>query len=230
VRKPQLPADDAVTALARRLDDVDTRLLQLDALTRDVAAVGRGLADLTAQVRALTEATNRGIVTAPNRKPLPAGSDDTTAASGGDDGATEGMVQPNWLTVTDPDLAAAWLAAAMTFAAEVLARFPDGSVPDCWPLHEAAVVEMVALQSQYATAYEAEHPGPVSELLGRWLPGAVRRLTKATAECERRSGHVEGRHVYQVPHLDAGRVAVWWVESRGTDPTASVAFAMTAVT
>ena len=226
MRKPQLPADGAVTALARRLDDVDTRLLQLDVLTRDVAAIGRGLADLTAQVRALTEATNRGIVTAPNRNPFPGGDGDAEALLS-DDGAGEEGTQPNWLTVTDPDLAGQWLADAMTFAEEVLARFPDTRLPACWPLHAIAVVEMVALRAQYATAYEAAHPGPVSELLGRWLPGTVRRLRKATGECERRAGHVEGRHVYQVPALDPGRVALWWVESRGSDPTASVAFAMT---
>lgn len=210
-----------MTALARRLDGVDTRLLHLDALTRDVAAIGRGMADLTAQVRALTEATTRGIITASTRTGHESGPDATSDAEEGQEG------QPDWLTVPDPESAAVWLTDALVFVDDVLARFPDGTLPACWPLHEVAVVEVVALHRQWVDAHASPDPGAVSDLLGRWLPGAVRRLGKLTGECGLQRAHQENGHSYRVPALDPGRVALWWVESRGTDPTASVAFAMT---
>ena len=218
-----------VDGLGRRLDVVDThlvrvdaRLVQVDQVAADVAALGRGLAELTAQVRALNE--SRPTVT--GAAPAGAGGDDPDADP--DDGSEpdEG-VQRDWLTVTDPDLAGQWLADAAEFASGVLPRFPGTALPGCWPLHPAAVVEMIALNAQWVDAYHAEAPAAVSELLARWLPGAVRRLKAATSSCANRDGHVEGKRVHQVGDLDPYRVALWWIDSRDTgSPTAAEAFCL----
>ena len=226
IRKHDTEPETPDPSLRRRLDGVDERLAILDGLAGDVTALGHGLAELTNRVTALGEATTRSIITAPTQHGAEPGAADTTD-HGGEDGQ-EG--QPDWLTVTDPDLATAWLTDAVVFADDILARFPHGKQPPCWPVHEIAVVEVIALQRQWVDAYTSADPGAVSDLLGRWLPGAVHRLRQITGECGLQRAHQENGHSYRVPALDAGRVALWWVESRGTDPTATVAFAMTRVT
>jgi hypothetical protein len=219
-----------VDGLGRRLDVVDThlvrvdaRLAQVDHVAADVAALGRGLAELTAQVRALNESRHTN-----GANPVPAASPDSDPHDGATPDGPDGAAQPDWFTVTDPDLAGQWLTDAVEFADRVLARFPDAALPACWPLHPAAVAEMIALNRQHSDAYTTPDPGAVSEFLARWLPGTVRRLNRATQQCEVRAGHVEGKRVYHVPALDPGRVALWWIDSRDTgSPTPSEAFALT---
>ena len=225
IRKHDTDPESPDAALRRRLDGVDKRLAQLDVVTGDVTALGHGLAELTNRVTTLGEATTRNILTAPNR-PRDATDPDHTPDqdTAGEDG------QPDWLTVTDPDQATAWLTDALAFTDDVLARFPRGKLPACWPVHGPAVVEVLALHRQWADAYADPDPGAVSDLLGRWLPGALHRLGQLTGECGLQRAHYDNGHSYRVPTLDPSRVALWWVESRGTNPTATVAFAMTRVT
>ena len=222
-----------VDGLGRRLDAVDThlvrvdaRLAQVDQLSADVAAVGRGLAELIAQVRALNESRVTGAGPAAT-----IGADDGPDTDPDADAVLDhGSLQPDWLRVTDPDLAGQWLADAAEFAGAVLAHFPGMSLPACWPLHPAAVVDLIALNFQRGDAYGAESAAGVSEFQARWLPSAVRRLTAATASCEKRFGHVEDKHVYRVDALDPARVALWWIDSRATGrPSASAAFCLTRI-
>lgn len=220
-----------VDGLGRRLDAVDThlvrvdsRLAQVDQVAADIAALGRGLAELTAQVRTLNESR----LTANGAAPAAEGEDDPH--DGAEPDGADGLLQPDWLTVTDPDLAGQWLADAAEFAAQILARFPGTTLPACWPLHPAAVVDLIALNLQRGEAYTNESAAGVSEFQARWLPGTVRRLTAVTASCEKRFGHVEGKRAWQVDHLDPYRVALWWIDSRDTgSPTPSEAFCLTAV-
>lgn len=216
-------------SLRRRLDGIDKRLARLDVLADDVTDLGHTLGELTHRVTALTQATTRKIITGPDRHPHNVESDPDETSDIPEDGqGQEG--QPDWLTVTDPDTATAWLADAVAFTTDILARFPHGSLPACWPVHELAVVEVLALHRQWVDAYTSPDPGAVSDLLGRWLPTAVHRLQQATGECGLHRSHQQDGHFYQVPALDADRVALWWVETRGTDPTAAAAFAMTPLT
>jgi hypothetical protein len=224
-----------VDGLGQRLDAVDThlvrvdaRLAQVDQMSADVAAVGRGLAELTAQVRALNE--SRHTVTAGPSPATVAGDTDGDPGDGAEPDGVDGLLQPDWLTVTDPDLAGQWLADAAEFATAILAHFPGTPLPACWPLHPAAVVDLIALNFQRAEAYGGESAAGVSEFAARWLPGAVRRLSAVTASCANRFGHIEDKRVYQVPALDPFRVALWWIDSRSTGlPTPSEAFALTRV-
>lgn len=230
IRKHDQAPETPETILRRRLDGVDKRLAQLDGLATDVNALGHGFAELTHRVTVLSDAAARGTGAASTRSGQGSDGDATSEAdpAGGDtagEDADDG--QPDWLTVTDPDLATAWLTDALAFAGDVLAQFPRGKLPDCWPVHGVAVVEVLALQRQWADAYATPDPGAVSDLLGRWLPGALHRLGRITGECGLQRAHQEDNHHYRVPALEPDRVALWWIDSRGLDPTATVAFAMT---
>jgi hypothetical protein len=231
-RQYEMPETSAAD-LRRRLDGLDTRVTRLDGLADDVTAIGHALGQLTERVTALGDATTRTILTAPDRRHHPVAASDTGtgAVPGLDSSETEAEDgQPDWLTVTDPDLAAAWLTEAMGFADDILARFPHGDLPGCWPLHAIAVVEVVALHRQWVDAHASTDPAGVSELLARWLPTAVHRIRQQTGECGLQRSHQHQGRAYRVPHLDAGRVADWWIQSRASGLSAPDAFAMTAVT
>lgn len=207
-----------VAALSRRIDGMDQRLTLLDSIDADVAALGRGLGDLTAQMKNLAEAATRRIFERPQRP------------NGSSTEQPEAAEQPNWLIVTDPTEAAQWLCDASAFAADVLPLLGRTALPGCWPLHPAAVAEVLAVQAQYRTAYTAPEPTPVSELLSRWLPGAVRRLTTETGACASDRAHQAGGRSYEIPRLDPNSVATWWAETHGTSPDAVEAFALTPIT
>ena len=224
--KKSIPDPNAVaTALAGRLEQVEIRLTALEDVRQDVAALGRGLADVVAQVRALSDHTSRRIVAMPNQR-TGNGTDPSGDGASVDD---ESDGQPNWLTVTDAAAATQWLVDAVAFADDVLR--PLGSAPPsaCWLLHPVVVVEVIALQAQYRVAYTSENATEVSEVLSRWLPGAAGRIGKALSSCQSERAHrVDGR-LFEIPHLDPVRVAAWWIESRGTAPDAVEAFAMTPI-
>lgn len=56
----------------------------------------------------------------------------------------------------------------------------------CWDQHEIVLWELSAVAAQWRHIYGRERPGPVTAALewnDRWLPGAMRRVTEATANC-----------------------------------------------
>jgi hypothetical protein len=227
MRKPEPDLAAAVTALARRVETLASRLADVDRIAADLDAVGHGLGALTAQVQTLTDATNRRILTTPTRGIRAAGTDAESGEAAAVDEAGDG--QPNWLTVTDPDTAAQWLADAAAFAADVLPRFGSGALPGCWPLHPAAVAEVLALRAQHELAYSLPEPTGVSEVLARWLPGAKARIGKELYGCDAQRAHQCRGRAYEIPRLDPARVAGWWVDTRGSDPDEIDAFAMTRI-
>lgn len=208
--------------LARRLDTAETQLATLDTITTDTAALARGLADLTEQVRALTRATTTGAIRAAGTG-THSPTDEESSAPGTAPDLAEG--QPDWLAVSDPGTAAEWLADAATFVQDILT--PLGAAPAmCWPLHPAAVVEILALREEHRAAYTGGSPTPVSEWLSRWLPSATARIREALSTCAAERGHRHNARTYEVPHLDLARVATWWTDTHGHNPDAVEAFAM----
>ncbi len=133
------------------------------------------------------------------------------------------------MTVTDPAEAGQWLCDAAAFAADVLAQLGHLTLPVCWPLHPAAVAEVIAARAQYRAVYTIPDPTPVSELLARWLPGSIRRLTTETGPCASDRAHRVGGRGYEFPRLDLVLVATWWAETHGTRPDAIEAFALTPI-
>jgi hypothetical protein len=208
----------ALTAVAGRVAGIEQ---DLGEIRQDVAALGRGVADLLAQVRHLTPQHGTGPTTVPGgpADPGPAGPN----AAGGEDEEEEEEVQRDWLTVTDPDTAAAWLADVAEWAQVVLARHGVelDAVP-CWPLHPAVVVDLLALSAQRESAYPQPGPTPVMEWLTRWLPPGIGRITTGLTACRKDHGHWHAGDLYDASGLTspeglagAGR---WWATARDTSP------------
>ena len=230
MKKTNADLEGFVAGIGRRLHAIDARLAQVDQLAQDVAALGRGLADVAAQVRAQADSTSRRIIAVPNQRDRvgeagPDG-DETAEAEAESDGAE---AQPNWLTVTDPAAAIQWLTDAVAFVDDVLAPLGQAPNPSCWLLHPRTVIEVIALQAQYRLAYSAEDATAVSELLTRWLPGATGRVGKDLSNCLSERAHRHGGRPYELPKLDPVLVASWWVDTRGRDPDAVEAFSLTAI-
>lgn len=217
--------DRLVATLAGRVDTLETRLSALEELRTDVAALGRGVADVTAQLRALTAATNGTIIRSAGQRDREPSS--TAAAAQETTTAEDGDGQADWLAVTDPVTAIGWLTAATAFVTDVLA--PIGSAPGapCWPIHPTTVVELLALLAEYRASYGGENPTPVCELLARWLPGTVARIDRDLSGCVADRGHRANGHLYDGSGLDPVLAARWWAETHGRDPDAVEAFALT---
>jgi hypothetical protein len=218
--KRHVPEPAALAAaLAGRVDSFQKELDALSGLRADVTSLGHGVAELTHQVRQLT-------ATGTARQTTPASSSATLpiapAAGGVGDEA-----QRDWLTVADAVAAEIWLTDAIEWATRILR--PIGRVPGCpcWPLHPAAVVELLALQAQWEAAYAAAEPTAVSEWLSRWLPGAAARISAELTACAEDRGHRHRGHTYDATHLDLSTVAAWWTDTHGVDPDAVTAFALT---
>ena len=225
--KRHIPDPDALaTALTRRLDTLETRVEQrfglVEELRSDIAALGRGLADVAAQLQHVSQATNGRILRSAGQ---PHTNDEVPGAR--DAGDDEG--QRDWLAVTDPDTAAAWLIDVTRFAADVLEPLDAAPTPDCWPLHAGVVVELLALQAEYRAAYDGANPTPISELLTRWLPGATARISSDLTSCAAERAHRTGRRAYEIPQLSSERVAAWWRATHGRGVDAPEAFAMTPI-
>jgi hypothetical protein len=211
-----------IAVLARRLDAAETRLAVLDDLTADIAALARGMADLSAKVQVQTDAAaSRAVRASAIGVPEASSSPDSQEQ-------TEG--QPNWLTVADPVVAAGWLVDVATFVQDVLV--PVGAAPGagCWPLHPGVVAEFLALREEYRAAYAGDGPTSVSEWWSRWLPGVRVRVGEELAACAVERGHRHGGRIYEVPRLDLARVATWWADTHGRDPDEVEAFALTRIT
>jgi hypothetical protein len=224
---------DVNTALAGRVDGIERRLGVVDDLRADVTALGRGVADLTAQVRALAATvTSTSIRTAGARPTAHGDGGDPAGSDGGPDGSSDGGNggQRDWLTVADPALAAGWLEDIAAWVDDVLHPLGLAPAATCWPLHPAVVVELLAATAERAAAYTGGSATPVSEWLARWQPGATARLGADLRACVEDRGHRTAGRTYAVPRLDPTAVARWWVDGRGLDPDAVTAFTLTPLT
>jgi hypothetical protein len=200
VSRRYLPDPDALTAaIARRVDAIER-----DQATAagEVTALGRGVAELTAEIRRLARLT-------------PANDDTTENAA---DGTAEGEapVQPDWLTVEDVETARIWLVELHRWVTEVLPGHGFTVTAPCWPLHPDVVAVLLALEVERETAYASDRPTPVTEWLTRWLPAATARIDTALAGCISERGHQHADAVYDATGLDPASVAAWWVTDRDT--------------
>lgn len=232
--KKQLPDPEGLTArLTARLTVLENRIGGLDdavtAISADVAALGRGLAELTGQVRALTDATTGHILRTARTHNPGNGNGHGPATDGAGDQQGEGEGQPDWIRVTDPDAAAAWLTVVGEFVDEVLTRYSYTPPPPCWPLHPGVVAELLALHAQHQAVYALPDPTGVSEWLGRWRPGAVERVGGWLSSCANQRGHTHAGRLYHVEHLQLPDVAAWWADTHGENPDAVEAFTLTRI-
>ena len=191
-------ADRAVLSrLVARQDDIESTLVQV-----------RGDVDrLTRATAALTE-TLRRLTPTPPAADDPA--DDATAGEDGDAG------QRDWLTVTDPDDAVAWLVEVTAWWDQVGEVLVGPSVA-CWPWHPRSVVAALALHAHHAQAYADPRAVAVSDLLTRWTPALGRLISPRDVECTRHEHLHDGRPWSVRPEL-LPEYAAWWATDRSGLP------------
>jgi hypothetical protein len=203
-RHESVDIDAAVARLAGQVDRIDRQVsdhaVDVRRLREDVDAHSRSISDLADLVRRVRTASS------------------STPSSGKDD-LDEAPPVPEWLTVTDPELAVAWLGGLVVWTADVWARFRV--LPGCWPWHPTVVAELLVCQHVWMTATT---PGMPPEVLAtwhdRWRPGTVRRIDHVLAACDR----AHGRHVttggqqwtYDPAVVD--ELADWWATTHGSTP------------
>jgi hypothetical protein len=198
-----------LTALVARVDDLEHQVTRVDT---DTTALGRGVAELTRQIRGLTDPTGtaRRTGTAPGDA-----SQDVAQGTDAEEAGDQG--QRDWFDVTDQQIATEWLTEADQWIRTVgtLHRLEP---PECWSLHPDVVTEVLALSTTRAEAYDSDAPTTVSEFLSRWLPGATERITTALSTCSAESAHVHDSTLYSTRDADLSppTVAAWWTSNKNT--------------
>ena len=211
------PAGDMLAAvLAGRVDALEQQLTQN---AGDVTALGRGVADLTTQIRQLAT--------------TPAAGGSIGVGSGDDDQEEEEQDEPpvgqlDWFAVVEPEVAIGILTTLTAWVERIGAHHGIDLPVACWGLHPDVVAALLALAAERDTAYTGPQPTPVSEWLARWLPASITAVTAALAGCAEARGHSEAGIAYGLTGFDPVSAGPWWALDRTTP--ASVAFALPALT
>jgi hypothetical protein len=216
VSRRYLPAGDTLaTLLAGRVDALEQQLAQN---AGDVTALGRGVADLTTQIRQLTNT------------PAAGGSGDGGAGAEENGPAEEEppVGQPDWFTVTEPEDAIEILTTLTVWVQNIGAHHGIALPVACWGLHPDVVAALLALAAERDTAYTGPQPTPVSEWLARWLPAGVAAITTALACCTEARAHTEAGIAYSLAGFDPISAGPWWALDRITP--APTAFALPVLT
>ena len=223
MRRPVADPHAMLGAIAKRVDGTER---DLAALRDDVTGLGRGVADIVAQLRRLTA----GGPTRPDHAPAgPADADspvESPETSDEDDDPTprpaeddEEEGQRDWFAVTEPDVAHAWLVEAAEWAAHVPAWYGlDLQGVPCWPLHPAVVGDLLALAAQREHAHGRPDPTPVTEWVTRWLPAGIARIRTDVSACRRDAAHHTAGRLVDAADLTTPEgladVAAWWATAR----------------
>jgi hypothetical protein len=211
VSRQYRPAGDLLaTVLAGRVDTLEQQLAQN---AGDVTALGRGVADLTTQIRQLA--------TAPTAS-------EHAGASGETEESESPVGQPDWFTVTEPETAIHILTSLTAWVQNIGAHHGIALPVACWGLHPDVVAALLALAAERETAYTGPKPTPVSEWLARWLPASITAITTALAACAEARGHTENGKTYGLDGFDPISAGSWWALDRTTP--APTAFALPALT
>jgi hypothetical protein len=196
-RHEPLDIDAALTRLAAQVDRLDRHLIDrtadLDKLRDDVDAHSRTLADLADLVRRLHA--------------VDPGRDDTPVEE----------AAPDWLTVTDIDLAIGWLQSLVVWTRSVWTQYRP--LPGCWPWHPPVVAELLVCHHVWVAASVQGMPAEaLATWHDRWRPGVARRLDGQLAACERaHSRHVTaGGQAWAYDAAVVDELAAWWATTHGT--------------
>jgi hypothetical protein len=133
--------------------------------------------------------------------------------------------QPNWMTVRDPGLAGEWLQAVASWHDDIYCRLEKGAgLPECWPWHPVAVVNLLALFTHYVNAYKSSAPAAVLDLYGRYWPDARSRMTGELDKCRGGAHQQDGREWGEQRRswkVDRGEIPAfvqWWTGNQQGRP------------
>jgi hypothetical protein len=202
-RHTPVDIDAAVIRLARQVDQLQHDVTELVGLRADVAAHSRSLTDLADLLRRVRTETGTSTGT---------GSSGVSRSAEGEDE----QPPPEWLTITDPELAVHLLAALDQWIRDVWRHYHP--LTACWAWHPHVVAELLTCQQLWA---EALTPGAGAGGLGawhdRWRPGTATRITRALTACERTDGaHVTGPNTrWSVDPAVLDELALWWATTHG---------------
>jgi hypothetical protein len=227
MRRPVADGSAVLAAVAARMDGLER---DLATVRDDVTALGRGLADLIAQIRRLTGPTGNtgdgppaGHTTDGYVVEGSPGEGDGEARPGEGDSAEivpqEDEGQRDWWAITDPGLAYEWLVEVAGWAQGAPAWYGvDLAGTPCWPLHPVVIGDLLAGAAQRAHAYTAADPTGVSEWLTRWQTAARARIRTDLDECRRDEAHHHDGRLYDATGLNTPTglrdAATWWATAR----------------
>lgn len=160
----------------------------------NVHALGRGIASISNRLDLL-----RRPVAVPDPEP-----EEEEEGEGGRD----------WLAVDDPEVAFEWLVELDEWHDKRYRWLVGKALPECWPWHPRAVVELLAMHEQYVAAYGSDNPTLRSDFLGRWLKYGHDQVTNVLAECG------PGTHLDRVlgqtkaDPSELRNLAAWWALDR----------------
>jgi hypothetical protein len=205
-----MSADDAVTALAMRLEELAREVDEASQAAardrQDVAAAKTAVAQwnarLTVEGIGPTLAMRRDIKNLSERIDALA----KTLGTALDQGKLKAPRGPRWDNLSR-DQEAAQLARLRDWVNGILrCQYPGYKLPDCWAAHREALWELGALHAEWQRVFDDPLGADLESMLWfheRWLPGTLSRLNKvitcrAGFECQAtREGQRAQRTAYR---------------------------------
>jgi hypothetical protein len=205
MRRAQVDLDALTATALRRIDTVER---ELRTISQDMTALGRGVAELTAQIRRLTQAAGP-----PGAAPTGSASD--TSPSAGGAAADPPPGQRDWFAVADREAAECWLREAGEWAELILPwRGVKLTSIGCWLIHPDVVEELLALTAQREDAFAGPKPAAVSEWLTRWQPSGIDRIRTSLTACRDANAHDHAGQLYDAGRVSHASAATWWISHR----------------
>ena len=214
-----------IPAILARVDSLEQATSTLNG---DVTAIGRGLGDVTGQLRRLTDTSTPSSTADPAAGRAAIAAAGAGAASQDDD---EAVPNWDWFAFTNPEtvgllldpaqLALDMLMLAARSVRDVLCHYGIALPVACWSLHPTVVADLLSLHLERENAYASTSPTPVSEWLTRWVPAGRDRITAALGGCVAERGHVHAGRTYDTRGFDPYSTAAWWATRSTTDDAIS---------
>lgn len=165
--------------LAQKLQPIVERLLVDVQRLKDV--VGKGEGNVTA-------IANRVMEQRAELDQLSARVDELAASA---EQGTGGLGQRDWFEVDDADAAVEWIEGLLEWHERVWVHLVGSRLPGCWPLHPGVVAEVTAVRDHYAEAMGGPYASAVTDLYGRAVVGAARRVSKLLEKCRDLGGQIQ---------------------------------------
>lgn len=206
--RAQDPADRALAALAAQVDALERFRAEQTSVNEELRLAVTGAVEAA-------KATMRAF-----REPLPA----EVAVGALDQDEDDLGPCPDWWTIEDTDAAGELLTGLAGWVGTVYAGY-GATLRRCWPLHPAAVAELLGLWWAHQAALQGA-PSALADWHERHRPGVERRVERALGNCTdttRTTDHRTGLAAGTLTgDLDPAAIGAWWARTRGAEPLPGV--------